>query len=196
MKNIPSDYKLLAEIYERYYEQFKKFSREAPERETKIYVPIDIVAIANHLKTDEYIIFGRLYTHLDKKYGYKNDDGSLSPLFSMGIGKDRNVINFPLLASVLAGLKEERNRQNLSMYLSIAAIIISFLALAVNGFKTWNDTVNKAQPQKQGCVKDQLSKPLAEGMTLSFLAKVLFVIFSSKHLTMGQKPKCRKLIFR
>lgn len=156
---IPSDYKLLTEIYERYYEQFKGFSREAPERDSKIYVPIDIRAIANSLKTDEYIIFGRLYTHLDKKYGYKNDDGSLSPFFSMQVGKDRHVINFPLLASVLAGLKEERNRQNLSMYFSIAALIISLFTLGLNGFKTWNETVNAKQPQLQDRVKNQLSKP-------------------------------------
>ncbi len=160
MKNIPSDYKLLTEIYERYYEQFKNFSREAPERDSKIYVPIDIRAIADHLKTDEYIIFGRLYTHLDKKYGYKNDDGSLSPFFSMQAGKDRHVINFPLLASVIAGLKEERSKQNTSMYLSIIAITISFLTLAINGFKTWNETANAPQQQQQDCVKNQLPKPL------------------------------------
>ena len=156
---IPSDYKLLTEIYKRYYEQFKNFSREAPERDSKIYVPIDIRAIADHLKTDEYIIFGRLYTHLDKKYGYKNDDGPRSPFFSMQAGKDRHVINFPLLASVLAGLKEERNRQNISMYFSIAALIISLFTLGLNGFKTWNETVNAKQLQPLDCVKSQLSKP-------------------------------------
>lgn len=137
MKNIPSDYKLLTEIYDRYYEQFKNFNREAPERDAKIYVPIDIRTIAAHLKTDEYIIFGRLYTHLDKKYGYKNDDGSLSPFFSMQAGKDRHVINFPLLASVLAGLTEERNQQNTTWKISIAAALISLISLGVSGFNAW-----------------------------------------------------------
>ena len=159
MKNIPSDFKLLTEIYQRYYEQFKNFSREAPEREARIYVPIDIEAIADHLKTDKYIIFGRLYTHLEKKYGYKNDDGSLSPFFSMGIGKDRHVINFPLLVSVLAGLKEERNRQNISIYLSIAAITISLLALALNGFKIWDETIRVHSPQGHDCSNKTPAQP-------------------------------------
>lgn len=152
---LPSDLKILTEIYERYYEQFKNFSREEPTRECKVYVPIDIKAIAADLKTDEYLLFGRLYNHLNKKY----EGNEESPLFSMKVGKDSHAIHFPLLASVLAGLKEERNRINISMYFSIAALIISLFTLGLNGFKTWNETVNAKQLQLQDCVKNQLSKP-------------------------------------
>lgn len=152
---LPSDLKILTEIYERYYEEFTKFSREEPTRECKVYVPIDIKTVAANLKTDEYLLFGRLYNHLNKKY----EGNEESPLFSMKVGKDRHAIHFPLLASVLAGLKEERNRINISMYFSIAALIISLFTLGLNGFKTWNETVNAKQLQPQDCVKNQLSKP-------------------------------------
>ena len=139
MKSIPSDFKLLSEIYQRYYDQFIKFNPKAPDRTTKTYISIDIEAIADHFKVDEEIIFGRLYLHLEKKYGFKNNDGSISPFFAKNIGKDRHAINFPLLASVLAGLQEERNKQNIAMYLSIAAIIISVFSLVNNTFKTWSE---------------------------------------------------------
>jgi hypothetical protein len=152
---LPSDLKILTEIYERYYEQFKNFSREEPTRECKVYVPIDIRAIAAGLETDEYLLFGRLYNHMNKKY----EGNEESPLFSMKVGKDGHAIHFPLLASVLAGLKEERNRQNITLYFSFAALIISLFTLGLNGFKTWNETVNSKQPSPPDCVKNQLSQP-------------------------------------
>ncbi len=155
MKNIPSDFKLLSEIYHRYYDQFKKFNPKAPARATKTYMPIDIEAIAEHFKVDEEIIFGRLYLHLEKRYGYKNDDGSLSPFFTKTIGKDRHAINFPLLASVLAGLREERNRQNIAMYLSIVAITFSVLTFALNGTKTWREITQQPKIQKQEILNNQ-----------------------------------------
>jgi len=150
MKHLPSDLKLLTEIYERYYEDFKNFSKDVPNRDTKVYVPIDIRAMAAVLKTDEYLLFGRLYNHLNKKYEGNKD----SPLFML----NGHSVHFPLLSSVLAGLKEERSRQNISMYLSIAAIIISLGMLAITGFKTWNEAVNAKQPQPQDSVKNQLLK--------------------------------------
>ncbi len=151
---LPSDLKILTEIYERYYEEFKKFSHEDKSRECKVYVPIDIKTVAANLKTDEYILFGRLYNHLNKKY----EGNKESPLFSMKVGKDSHAIHFPLLASVLSGLKEERNRINISMYFSIAALTISLFTLGLNGFKTWNETANSKQIQQQDSVKNQLSK--------------------------------------
>lgn len=154
MKNLLSDFKILTKIYERYYEDFKKYSREKPTRDCKVYVPIDIRSFASDLKTDEYLLFGRFYNHMNTKYKGNED----SPLFSM-TGKDKHDIHFPLLAAAIAGLKEERKRQNISMYLSIIAVTISLAALAVSGFKTWNEAVNVKQPSPQDCAKNQLSKP-------------------------------------
>jgi len=141
---LPSDLKILTEIYERYYEQFKDFSREDRTRECKVYVPINIRAMAADFKTDEYLLFGRLYNHMNKKYEGNKD----SPLFAL---KDHSV-HFPLLASVLAGLKEERNRQNISMYLSIAAFVISVVMVGFNVFKIFYDIEKETYKNTQGYV--------------------------------------------
>lgn len=61
MKWPPTDLQVLEEIYRRYYGEFAAFSRDCPERSTKVYVPIDIAAIAKHFKIDGDIIHGRLY---------------------------------------------------------------------------------------------------------------------------------------
>ena len=143
---LPSDLKILTEIYERYYEEFKKFSQEDKTRECKVYVPIDIKTVAANLKTDEYILFGRLYKHLNKKY----EGNEESPLFSMKVGKDKHAIHFPLLASVLAGLKEERNRQNISMYLSVAAFVISIVMGGFNVFKIFYDIEKETHKNMSG----------------------------------------------
>ena len=67
---IPTDREILQEIYDRHYETYVSFSKEKPSRSAKIMVPIDIEIIAKHFKVDVDIIFGRLYYHLEKKFGY------------------------------------------------------------------------------------------------------------------------------
>lgn len=143
MKDLPSDLKILAEIYERYYEDFKNFSKDALNRDTKVYVPIDVRGIASNLKTDEYILFGRLYNHLSKKYEFKDCDGASSPLFTIQAGKDRHAIHFPLLASILAGLQEENKRQSKTWNISIAAAAISLISLAISGLNVWSESNKK-----------------------------------------------------
>jgi hypothetical protein len=70
MKNLPSDLKLLSEIYERYYEDFKNFSKEEPTRDCKVYVPINIRDVSINLNTDEYMMYSqKLFTPLDVKNG-------------------------------------------------------------------------------------------------------------------------------
>ena len=92
---VPTDYQILNAIYDRYYKTFAGFSVDAPERAAKIYVPIAIRDIAAGLGVDGDIVFGRLYYHLEQKYGYKNDDGSRVNFFALGIGDDRHCVNFP-----------------------------------------------------------------------------------------------------
>src|SRR5438105_15946171 len=99
MKRPPTDLKILEEIYRRYYSTFVSFSPDNKERVTKNYVPIDIVRIADHFAIDKDIVFGRLYYHLERKYGYTQPDGSKVHLFSRQIGDDRHCVQFPLLAS-------------------------------------------------------------------------------------------------
>ena len=46
---LPTDFQILNYIYADYYDAFSAFDSDAPERRTKIYIPIDISAIANRL---------------------------------------------------------------------------------------------------------------------------------------------------
>lgn len=131
MKPLPSDYKILKEIYERYFDEFSNFSNGG--RSNKIHMPIDIDMIAKDLNVDPDMIFGRLYYSLEKKYGYKTGENTRVCLFSPKVGEDANAVNFPLLASVFSGMKEERSRSNWALGMSFAAIIISIIAMLNNG---------------------------------------------------------------
>ena len=129
MPNIPSDRRLLQEIYDRHYGDFVAYSKEQPNRRSKIFVPVDIRAIAAHFKVDNDIIFGRLYYHLQEKYGYKRANGSDVWLFTPVAGQDKDCINMPLLSAVLAGLREEHSKHVWSLRLSIASLVVSIIAL-------------------------------------------------------------------
>ncbi|MNF65445.1 MULTISPECIES: hypothetical protein [Pseudomonas] len=130
----PTDLKILSTIYKLYYEEFKNHSRKPGienGRETKIFVPIDCKMIAKELDVDGDIVYGRLYYHLEQKHGYTRSDGSNVAFFSMMVGSDRHCVNFPLLASVLAGLQEESSKFQLATWLSTFAIVISLASLAL-----------------------------------------------------------------
>lgn len=134
MKKPPTDLEILEDIYKCYYSTFISFSREKPNRSTKVYVPIDIEAIAKRFKVDPDIIFGRLYYHLESKYGFAKSDDSKVHFFALQAGSDKHSVQFPLLAAVIASLREERNKHLLATWLSIAAIIISLGSLVVSLF--------------------------------------------------------------
>jgi hypothetical protein len=129
---VPTDYEVLNAIYERYYKTFAGYSADAPERAAKIYVPIDIRDVAAHLGVDGNIVFGRLYYHLERKFGYKNDDGSSVHFFTLGVGDDRHCVNFPLLGSVLAGLREDRRKDLWAIWLAITSLIISIVSIVIS----------------------------------------------------------------
>ena len=125
-----TDRLLLKAIYEEYYSEFCSFNDEDKSRSSKNYVPIDCKAISAKLNLDYDIVFGRLYFHLERKYGYKRGE-TLVPLFYLGIGRDRHVVNFPLLSAILAELEQSHARFTLPLWLSIVAIAISALALFI-----------------------------------------------------------------
>ncbi len=132
MKRLPTDLQILNAIYDRYYDTFAAFTKGDNSRSAKIYVPIDIKELAKNLKVDEDIIFGRLYYHLEKKYGYRQENDSLVPFFSMGVGSDNNCVNFPLLASVLADLRQENRKFRIATAIAIFALIISIVAFLIS----------------------------------------------------------------
>jgi hypothetical protein len=135
MTKIPTDRMVLQEIYDRYYEDFAAYSKTKPTRESKILVPIDLEAIANHFNVDVDLIFGRLYSHLQHQYGYELSNGAKMAFFTVAVGKDRHCVNMPLLAAVLAGMQEEHGRYVWTHRLAIAAFIVSIFALAVSWLK-------------------------------------------------------------
>jgi hypothetical protein len=132
MAKLPSDRKLLQEIFDRHYEAYVAHSRTEPTHGSKIMVPIDIPAIAKTFNVDTDLIFGRLYYHLQQKYGYTQPNGALVAFFSPVAGQDKNCVNMPLLAAVLAGMQEEQGRYLWAIILSIASLIVSIIALTVS----------------------------------------------------------------
>ena len=132
MNRPPTDREILRKIHGRYLSEFGGFGQGNPaeELQSKIYVPIDCKAIAEDLRVDPDIVFGRLYYHLDKKYGYTQEDGSKVHLFAYAVGSDRNAVHFPMLSSVLAELEQSWFRFTAPLVISSLALIVSFLSLA------------------------------------------------------------------
>jgi len=125
-----TDRLLLKAIYEKYYSDFCDYDEENKTRASKNYVPIDCKAISAKLDLDQDIVFGRLYYHLERKYGYKKGE-TIVPLFYLAVGSDKHVVNFPLLSAVLAELEQSHVRFTLPLWLSLVAIAISALALLI-----------------------------------------------------------------
>jgi hypothetical protein len=134
MARLPTDREILRSIYDRYYHDFVSFERDPTTRGTKIYVPIDIPAIAQTLGLEPEIVFGRLHYHLQPKYG-RVDGDVRAPFFEVSFPganperPERHVINFPLLESVLAELEYEHRKFRLPVAISMLSAAIAVLAL-------------------------------------------------------------------
>jgi hypothetical protein len=94
-------------------------------------VPIDIEALAEHFGVDVDIIFGRLYYHLEKKFGYTQVDKSNVHLHTES-GEDTECVNFPLMTSVLAGMHEEHRKHVWAIWIAIGSLVISIASLIVS----------------------------------------------------------------
>jgi hypothetical protein len=129
MNKLPTDLKILECIYLMYADTFRNFSREEPSRSAKIYVPIDVEAVASELDTDPHELFGRLYYDLDNRHRYKQDNDSYVHLFAFTIGDDRHCINYPYLAGILAGMRTESYVQRWSLVISLISLGIALAAL-------------------------------------------------------------------
>lgn len=127
---VPTDLQILSEIYERYYDEFRSF--EKGSRRSKVHVSININEIAKRLGVDEDIVFGRLYYHLNEKYGYKQDNGVRVDFFLLGVGNERHCIQFPLMASVLADLKKENKKYKIATTMAIVSLMISLISLTIS----------------------------------------------------------------
>lgn len=133
MNKLPSDLRVLECIYRVHASAFVKYSKDDPSRSSKIYVPMDLSLVAAELRTDPHILFGRLYYDLDNRYRYKNDDASIVHLFAFAVGEDRHCVNYPYLAGVLAGMRQESSIQRWTLVISAVSLVISFVALLLGG---------------------------------------------------------------
>jgi hypothetical protein len=134
MKHTPSDISILNRIYNNYYKEFTAFSKEKPNRQTKILIPIDIIKLADDLKVDVDIVFGRLYYDLEKRYGYKREDGTNVHFFSLAAGNELHCVNFPYLASVLANMRDEQKKYRVSTGIAILSLVISVVSICLSIF--------------------------------------------------------------
>ena len=131
MKWPPTDLQILEEIYRRYYTVFEAYSKEFPNRSSKLYVPINIEELAEHFGIDGDIVFGRLYYHLEPKYGFTQEDDSKVHFFTLRAGEDKHAVHFPLLASVIADLREVREKHLIATWISVAALIVSAVSVGI-----------------------------------------------------------------
>ena len=134
MKRIPTDLKMLNAIYDRYYDVFSNYDKDPSSRSSKPFVPIDIAAIAKDFGVDPDIIFGRLYYHFERKYGYESTNGSRVYFFAQNLGGEHHCIHFPYVASVLADLREEDRKFTNTTTIATIAICISPVAVLISAF--------------------------------------------------------------
>ena len=131
----PTDFELLKEIYTRTRDDFAGYVQGAPgARASKILVPVDLQGVADHFGVDADTVFGRLYFHLDPKYGQEPDQSGVRKVFFVPLAgsSDQNCINFPLLEAVLAGLWQEQRRDLWAVATAVVSLVIALASLAVS----------------------------------------------------------------
>ena len=131
MAGIPTDERLLGVIYKHYFSDFTAHSDDNKIRQTKIWVPLDLDRLSKKLGTDPDLLFGRLYYHMNGKYGSKTGDGDDVSFFLMRLGADKHVVNFPLMTSVLADLKEDKKRFIVSTRVAALSLLVSLASVAI-----------------------------------------------------------------
>lgn len=129
MTELPTDRQILRCIHEMYKNDYPEKGEDETRTRTDPYLPIVVKDVALRLGCHPEMLFGRLYYHLDAKHRYKQDSGASVHLFSIVVGSERHCVNFPYLAAVLAEKNEEHTRQLWSLWLSIAALVLSVASI-------------------------------------------------------------------
>lgn len=130
VQRLPTDLKLLDAIFRDYARTFASYSSDGAERSSKIWVPIDIEALAKRFGVDPDMVFGRLYYHMNGKYRQPHGDEVLE-FFQLRVGNDKHCVNFPFLASVVADLREDRGRFLIATAIAMVSLVISLIAVFV-----------------------------------------------------------------
>ncbi|MCP4978621.1 MAG: hypothetical protein GY931_20940 [Maribacter sp.] len=108
------------------------------------------------LHVDKDIIFGRLYYHFEEKYSYQKPNEAWVNFFLIEFDGDKHVINFPLLSSVLSGLKEENKKHKWAIRFGVIAIGISLCTL---GFNIGLKLAAPSQPKPQAVIPLEKQEP-------------------------------------
>ena len=142
MKRVPTDREILERIYARYEPKYKEVSsgQDVEGSDSRIYLPVDLAAVATELNVDGNIVFGRLYYYLDRKYAYQTQaDGSGKAgawvhLFWLRFDapQGKHWVNFPVLATVLASLQEEHSCVRWTRTIAIGSLAVSAVALTLS----------------------------------------------------------------
>jgi len=130
MSRIPTDLEIMEELYERYFESFRKYATEDPDRIARIRVPINVQEVAEACEVEEDMIFGRIFYHFNKKYSYKDEKGNVTTFFITDKFEGLSV-NFPIVASVLADLRTEKRKTDNFLFISSTALTLSVIALLI-----------------------------------------------------------------
>jgi cytochrome oxidase assembly protein ShyY1 len=144
-KPLPTDLEILDWIYEQYYDEYAAGPPKSDTRD-KVFLAISIHRIAKALGVDPDIVFGRLYYRLEREHTYQKDDATVhfflrgKDIQKQPVGDRDHWIHFPLMASVLAGLRAEAAKEKsqtaltwISLGLSVLAIVVSAATAAVFG---------------------------------------------------------------
>lgn len=133
MDEIPTDFEILEDIYFRYHDEFRKYTKKEPDRVARIRVPVDVEEIAEACGVEEDMIFGRIFYHFNKKYSYTDNNGEITTFFTTEKFEGLSV-NFPLVASVLADKYVEKKQNETLLFISGTAVVLSVIALLVAFF--------------------------------------------------------------
>jgi hypothetical protein len=129
MTKLSTDREILECIYSDHSEAFSNVQLGPDKDASKIYVPIDIPAIAERIDNNAHVLFGRLYYHLDHKYRYKQDNDAWVHLFAFKVGDSRHCINYPYLAAILSQHREQHSASRVTFWLAVAALALSLAAI-------------------------------------------------------------------
>ena len=128
----PTDFELLNAIYARYRDEYVQVAEVS--RAAKDFVPVDLHRIGADPKVDVDSVFGRLYFHLEPKYGEQVSESGKprKAFFTPVLGDEQNCVNFPLLEAVLASLWQQRRQDLLAIATAVLSLAIALGALIVS----------------------------------------------------------------
>jgi hypothetical protein len=87
MSKLPTDREVLKCMYETYESFYPGVQLWCGSWRIDPYIAIVVPTVAEKLKCNADLLFGRLYYHLDFKHRYKQDNGALVPLFYLKVGE-------------------------------------------------------------------------------------------------------------